>query len=97
MGRANAYNTGKPVAALPVSQEELSKLIKREGWVNRKGWAEEVLALVKSRPNEWLKLEGGHPVGRATKYLKPLGIKYTMDTTKYEKPTLAVLFVKWEI
>jgi hypothetical protein len=86
----------QPVAILPVSTEELVKITKKEAWVDRRDWANQILALVQSRPNEWLKLEGTHPAGRATKYLKPLGIKYTMDTTKHETLTQVVLYVKWE-
>jgi hypothetical protein len=95
-GRASSYSLPLPIVALPVSPEELLKIAKRETWVDRKTWALEVLELVQSKPNEWLKLEGTHPAGRATKYLKPLGIKYTMDTTKHETLTQVVLYVKWE-
>jgi hypothetical protein len=84
------------VVLVPVSPKELEWLAQRDTWNKRREWANQVLALVKSRPNEWLKLEGKHIAGRATRYLKPLGIKYTMDTTKYKKPTEVVLFVKWE-
>ena len=88
--------TKQPVAILPVSTEELIQITKKEAWVDRRDWANQILALVQSRPNEWLKLAGGHTVSLAPRYLKPLGIKYTQDTTKYGKPSIAVLYVKWE-
>jgi hypothetical protein len=85
----------QPVAILPVSTEELIRITKKEAWVDRRDWSNQILALVQSRPNEWLKLEGGYTLSLAPRYLKPLGIKYTMDTTKYEA-SKAVLYVKWE-
>jgi hypothetical protein len=86
----------RTIVGFSVSAEELAKINQKEGWVNRQDWARQVLALVQARPNEWLRLEGFHPAGRATRYLKPLGIKYTMDTTKHKNPAQVVLYVKWE-
>jgi len=62
--------------------------------LSRKDWALEVLELVQANPNEWLKLEGEHNAPNATRYLKPLGIKYSL--TEVERKNYVVIYVKWE-
>jgi hypothetical protein len=91
---SSPYTRVSPVIGLPVSTEELLMLAKREtGRVNRPNWAKDILSLVQSQPNEWVKLAGRHNLSDATRYLKPLGIKYasTENDTKS-----VVLYVKWE-
>lgn len=80
-----------------VSAEELENLRHRESLkssLSRKDWALEVLKVVQARPNEWLKLNEKHNAANATRYLKPLGIKYSI--TEIEPNGFAVVFVKWE-
>jgi hypothetical protein len=94
--QSSPYTRVSPVIALPVSTEELLMLAKREtGRINRPNWAKDVLSLVQSKPNEWIKLAGRHNLPDATRYLKPLGIKYasTGHDSEYKG---VVLFVKWE-
>jgi hypothetical protein len=79
------------------SSEELEMLRKRESLkrsLSRKDWALEVLNLVQAHSNEWLKLEGKHNGANATRYLKPLGIKYSI--TEIEPNGFATIYVKWE-
>jgi len=93
--QSSPYTAVSPVVGLPVSAEELAMLTNREiGRVNRPNWAKDVLCLVQSNPNEWMKLEGRHNPSDASRYLKPLGIKYA--TTDSDNKS-AVLYVKWEV
>lgn len=93
--QSSPYTAVSPVVALPVSPEELSMLKVREvGRVNRQTWAKDILSLVQSKPNEWVKLAGRHNPSHATRYLKPLGIKYAMTDGDNKS---SVLFVKWEV
>lgn len=91
-------NTATFVVALPVSVEELEMLTRKEQAVkvNRKVWAEEVLALVQSRPNKWLKLGGKQTSTSAPRYLKPLGIKYHFANSGKGDSGLEI-YVKWEV
>lgn len=61
---------------------------------SRKEWALDVLELVQAHPNEWLKLKDKENGANATRYLKPLGIKYSI--TEIEPNGFATVFVKWE-
>ena len=94
--QSSPYTRVSPVIGLPVSTEELLMLAKREtGRVNRPNWAKDILSLVQSKPNEWIKLAGRHNLSDATRYLKPLGIKYSsMDNDSEYKGV--ILYVKWE-
>lgn len=94
-------HTASPVVGSAVSEAELLMLASKEvGKVNRKVWAKEVLALVQSRPNEWVKLEGKYYTCIPSLYLRPLGIKCEMSETT-DKATgqrgYGFLFVKWEV
>lgn len=85
------------VAFTKVSPDELVMLKKREALkhpLSRKDWALEVLELVQANPHEWLRLEGEHNAPNATRYLKPLGIKYLL--TEVERKGYATIFVKWD-
>lgn len=79
------------------SKSELRLLTIKENLAksqSRKDWALDVLELVQTRPNEWLKLVGKENGANATRYLKPLGIKYSI--TEIEPNGFATIFVKWE-
>lgn len=79
------------------SKSELRLLTIKENLAksqSRKDWALDVLELVQTRPNEWLKLVGKENGANATRYLKPLGIKYSI--TEIESNGFATIFVKWE-
>ena len=80
--------------------EMSSKALKPKSF--RPAWANEVLALAKSHPNEWIQLEEKEWGRAATIYLKPLGLKIRTTGTvhsrvgkkvKFQKGTV---FVKWE-
>jgi hypothetical protein len=93
--QTSPYTAVSPVVGLPVSAEELVMLTNREiGRVNRPNWAKDVLSLVQSKPNEWIKLAGKHNPSDATRYLKPLGIKYACVDSDNKS---AVVYVKWEV
>lgn len=97
--QSSPYTAISPVVGLPVSPEEVLLLTSREiGRVNRPNWAKDILSLVQSKPNEWVKLAGRHNPADATRYLKPLGIKYaTTDGGNGTGKKGVVLFVKWEV
>ena len=84
------------IEVITPTQSELEALTKRESLrhtTTRKQWALEVLELVQTRPNEWLKLKDKHNGANATRYLKPLGISYSI--TEIEPNGFATFFVKW--
>ena len=97
--QTSPYTAISPVIGLPVSPEEMLLLTSREiGRVNRQDWAKDILSLAQSRPNEWVKLAGRHNPSNATRYLKPLGLKYaTTDHGTDTGKNGVVLFVKWEV
>jgi hypothetical protein len=79
------------------SKSELRLLVIKENLAkarSRKDWALDVLELVQARPDEWLKLVDKENGANATRYLKPLGIKYSI--TNIEPNGFATIFVKWE-